>query len=330
MNSAASLPIDAFDFLWLEVTPRCNLACTHCYADSGPSRPLHQAMQPEDWMAVLDEAAGLQCRRAQFIGGEPTLYPALGRLIEHARLRGFTDLEVYTNGTVLSRELKAAFARFDVDLAFSVYAARPGVHDAITGQGGSWAKTLASIRWALGEGLRVRASIVAMEANEDQVADTRRLLEAMGVSNVGADRVRGIGRGSREVASAAPMKELCGACGQGQLCISSDGQISPCVFSKFHPVGTREGGLTTAVRSGELQAFRAAARSSHSELRVREPVVAAAVECGPERPAPPCGPERPAPPCGPERPAPPCRPEKDPGPCNPERDPGPCRPETAP
>jgi sulfatase maturation enzyme AslB (radical SAM superfamily) len=25
------------DFLWLELTNRCNLQCTHCYADSGPT-----------------------------------------------------------------------------------------------------------------------------------------------------------------------------------------------------------------------------------------------------------------------------------------------------
>jgi hypothetical protein len=28
--------------------------CTHCYAHSGPQRPPHSLMQPEDWIAPLD------------------------------------------------------------------------------------------------------------------------------------------------------------------------------------------------------------------------------------------------------------------------------------
>src|SRR5688572_23684207 len=111
MNRDMSLRLDAFDFLWLEVTPHCNLTCTHCYADSSPQRPLHDAMQPADWIAMLDEASDLGCRRVQFVGGEPTLYPALGTLVYHARSRCFTDIEVYTNGTVLTQALKDLFVR---------------------------------------------------------------------------------------------------------------------------------------------------------------------------------------------------------------------------
>ena len=34
-----TLPVEAegLQFLWLEITGRCNLSCVHCYADSGPS-----------------------------------------------------------------------------------------------------------------------------------------------------------------------------------------------------------------------------------------------------------------------------------------------------
>jgi hypothetical protein len=54
INRDVSLPLNAFDLLWLEVTSRCYLTCTHCYAHSGPQRPPHSLMQPEDWIAPLD------------------------------------------------------------------------------------------------------------------------------------------------------------------------------------------------------------------------------------------------------------------------------------
>src|SRR2546430_1591085 len=77
------------DFLWLEVTGKCNLRCVHCYADSGPQRHLHEHMSQEDWQDALDQAATLGCRAVQFIGGEPTMYPALPALIRRARELGF-------------------------------------------------------------------------------------------------------------------------------------------------------------------------------------------------------------------------------------------------
>jgi MoaA/NifB/PqqE/SkfB family radical SAM enzyme len=322
MNRDLSLPIDAFDFLWMELTPHCNLNCVHCYADSSPHRPLDESMQLADWMDTLNQAADLGCKRAQFIGGEPTLYPGLAELIEHARSRDFEHLEVFTNGTVLTEKLKSIFARCDVNLAFSVYASQEEVHDGITRQKGSLRKTLTSMRWALDAGLTVRTAIVKMGANVNQVAETVRMLQAMGVPSVSDDRIRGIGRGSREVRSDTPMKELCGACGNDQLCVSSDGQIYPCVFSHFCPLGRFKDGLAPAVLGHELHAFRKAVRASRFEvadgLDPERLTQWNASPCNPETPAPPCGPERPAPPCGPERPAPICGPEKPPPPCSPE------------
>ncbi|MPZ65154.1 MAG: hypothetical protein GEU83_06435 [Pseudonocardiaceae bacterium] len=45
-------------FLWLEITGECQLACEHCYADSGPAGS-HGSMTGADWMRVIDEAAEL-------------------------------------------------------------------------------------------------------------------------------------------------------------------------------------------------------------------------------------------------------------------------------
>ena len=77
--------IRGLEFLWLELTGRCNLECLHCYADSGPQRPAYESMQLEDWKGVLREASELGCKSVQFIGGEPALYPNLCELIQIGR-----------------------------------------------------------------------------------------------------------------------------------------------------------------------------------------------------------------------------------------------------
>src|SRR5713226_7179053 len=89
--------LEGLNFLWLEITRRCNLTCEHCYASSGPGLPLIERMECADWCQVLDEARAVGCRRVQFIGGEPTVHPDLGRLLEHATRVGFRHCEVFTN-----------------------------------------------------------------------------------------------------------------------------------------------------------------------------------------------------------------------------------------
>jgi MoaA/NifB/PqqE/SkfB family radical SAM enzyme len=54
--------MDDLTFVWLEITGKCQLQCSHCYADSGPSGT-HGRMSTPDWLRVIDQAAGLGVKR---------------------------------------------------------------------------------------------------------------------------------------------------------------------------------------------------------------------------------------------------------------------------
>jgi MoaA/NifB/PqqE/SkfB family radical SAM enzyme len=244
------------DLLWLEVTGKCNLRCVHCYAESGPQRRLHEYMTPEDWEDALDQAATLGCRAVQFIGGEPTMYPALPALIGRARALGFGAVEVYTNGTMFKPRIKDAFLEHKVDLAFSVYAETPETHDRVTRQVGSFDSTIASIQWALESGLSIRVGIIEMDENAGHAQRAKERLQQMGISNIDIDRARGVGRGANKQIAASPYDELCGACWRGKLAITAAGEIFPCVFSRFCPVGHVDQGLRSALEGVPLYNFR--------------------------------------------------------------------------
>jgi MoaA/NifB/PqqE/SkfB family radical SAM enzyme len=70
----------------LEITGRCQLACVHCYAESGP-HGTHGIMTRADWLAVIDQATAMGCIEIQLIGGEPTLHPDLPGLVVHTLWR---------------------------------------------------------------------------------------------------------------------------------------------------------------------------------------------------------------------------------------------------
>lgn len=244
------------EVLWLELTTRCNLECVHCYADAGPARSLDGRLRLADWMEAMIQASRLGGPQVIFIGGEPTLYPGLPDLLYFGRTLPLAGLEVFTNGCLLNAAVKDALRRNGVDLAFSVYALDEAVHDAITGRDGSLAKTLASIRWALDAGLRVRVAVIEMEANAGTAEATRDGLLELGVPTVANDRVRGVGRGTqRDGNPHAQLGQLCGRCGAGRLCLAASGRIFPCVFSRSHPVGHLDQGLAAALVGRELPRF---------------------------------------------------------------------------
>jgi MoaA/NifB/PqqE/SkfB family radical SAM enzyme len=252
-------------FLWLEITGRCNLECVHCYADSGPKGALYGSMSTADWLTVIDDAAAAGCRALQFIGGEPTVHPDLDTFILHARARGFELIEVYTNATTLTERRLAFFKENRVSIATSFYSSNAGVHAKITKGPGSFAKTVTGIEGAVRKGLPVRVGLIHMAGFNDHGRDaTIAFLHGLGVTNIGEDRVRDVGRGAKknvDSGSDAYYGSLCGQCWKGSLCVTPDGSAYPCVFSRGSCVGNvRQAGLADIVHSRSLHNTRGVMR----------------------------------------------------------------------
>jgi MoaA/NifB/PqqE/SkfB family radical SAM enzyme len=250
--------LDGLNFLWLEITGRCNLACAHCYASSGPGLPVTERMTFADWRRVIHEARAVGCRRLQFIGGEPTIHPDLPALLEYATQVGFRRCEVFTNATILRDDLVQTFASLGVLVHFSFYSFDPVVHDQITGQTGSFERTVEGIRQLVRRKVRLAAGLILLPQNAAHLKPTKKLLRRLGVKTIGIDRVRGIGRGAQFVPrTSVPSGELCGYCWSGKLCIDPNGDAHPCVFSRFVSVGNvLDDGIGTIVAGARLRAFR--------------------------------------------------------------------------
>ena len=223
-------------FLELEITQFCQLRCAHCYSESGP-QARHGTMTAHDWEQVIDQAAALGVETVQFIGGEPTLDPDLPRLVRYA-LGAALKVDVYTNLVHVTPGLWELFTLPGVSLGFSWYSADPGKHAQVTGSRASHARTKANIREALRRGIPLRAGIVeVVEGQGIERAEAE--LRALGVTNMRADRARGVGRAAHGKEPA--VSELCGRCGRDRAAIGMDGQLTPCVLGRFLIAGNVKG-----------------------------------------------------------------------------------------
>ncbi|MGA4844432.1 radical SAM protein [Streptomyces sp. G45] len=223
-------------FLELEITRRCQLTCaSHCYAEAGPARG-HGSMTGDDWRNVISDAARVGVEMVQLIGGEPTTHPQFTALLTHALNCGLA-VRVFSNLYRVRLEWWALFAHPRVTLATSYYSDDPDEHDAITGRGGSHDRTRANILEAVRRDIPIKVGIIHMR--EGQRSDQARAeMESLGVTHVRVDRVREVGNAAVKADALPSVTQLCGSCGQGRAAVGPDGQVWPCVLSRFlHPAG---------------------------------------------------------------------------------------------
>lgn len=214
--------------LGLEVTRKCQLVCTPCYAMSGPTGD-HGSMTVVDWCTTIDAAASLGIPQVRFIGGEPSLFPALPDLIGYALAAGL-KVEVFTNLVHVTPSLWAAFALPGVRVATSYYSPDPAWHDRVTGRKGSHARTRANIIEALRREILLRVGLINTGHQADVDAAHAELLE-LGVTAIGRDGVRLLGRAA--VGAEPDAAALCGGCGISQATILPDGTLAACGMGRW-------------------------------------------------------------------------------------------------
>ena len=102
----------------ISITNRCHKGCPGCYRDS---RPDGSDMTQADWELTLNSLispAWGPVFQVAFGGGEPTLHPALPRMMADCRSQGIVP-NYTTNGSHLSEEVLEATARFAGAVAVS-------------------------------------------------------------------------------------------------------------------------------------------------------------------------------------------------------------------
>lgn len=306
-------PSGALDFITLEITRRCNLECSHCYAESGPQGN-HGSMTFSDWSRLLDQAAALGCRTVQLIGGEPTIHPCFEQLVQKADSLGLR-VEVYSNLFRVPEHFWRIFQECNVTLATSFYSDNPLVHDLVTGHSGSQSKTLKNIVLAVEHGTPIRVGLTSVRDDQD-LKTTESMLRSRGVTDISIDRARPVGRA--KISEECSTDALCGSCTGPVLAVDPDGNAFPCVFSRWLPVGnvlksTLSEILTSHQRLTTIrqldQAFASRESASQPKYRESEDRPTSILSSGlPSR----CNPQHFPPPTQPPQPPGPC------GPCNPQ------------
>jgi len=260
-------------FAWFELNgDECNERCIHCYADSMPQilqkkkavKETKKRMNYQDWLKAIQEAYYLGCKRCQFIGGEPFLYRSetgenVLDLAEYAKKCGYSSIEIFTNGTLLTGEKISRIKQLGLRIAISLYSSDPKIHDEITRTPNSHAKTLKNIQLLKEAEIPVRVETVLMKINQSNIDETLALKKQLGVQSKRPDPLRPKGRGDNPLLEpdfnyvikyglitepdfVANIKKLehyfsGHSCLLGKIAITEYGDILPCIFARNTIIG---------------------------------------------------------------------------------------------
>ena len=138
----------------LHPTRLCNLACLHCYSESGPKLKTALDLEPLQHALPLLKAEGYN--QISLSGGEPLTYAPLLPLIDHAHTNGFR-VTMITNGLFPAKRMDDVVSRLDgVAISFDGLAA---THNHIRGRTDAFERACATLGRLADNGQPVAAAI---------------------------------------------------------------------------------------------------------------------------------------------------------------------------
>ena len=219
----------------------CNQGCAFCVVRGAEREPAE--VRARRALDQVQGAARAGVREVVFTGAEPTREPWLARIVAAAKRAGIGRLRLETNATLLAtgntaRELRAAGLDAAV-VACNALAA--DVNDAVTGDPGGTARTLAGVRQLCDAGIDVELAVALTPANRGALAAiVGGARDALGASRpLGAVIARPILRGAPgfeplnvpdlavELAAAVRATALPGALA---LRVAPQSELPPCAF----------------------------------------------------------------------------------------------------
>jgi radical SAM protein with 4Fe4S-binding SPASM domain len=119
----------------IEFNQVCNLRCIYCYALDNPGD--RNELTVDEFKDVIRQACDMGARKIIILGGEPLLYPHLMEMIVYIRDLGM-EIELFTNGTKVTREMARAFYEHDVRVVLKMNTFDESLQDTLAGRKGSY------------------------------------------------------------------------------------------------------------------------------------------------------------------------------------------------
>lgn len=173
----------------LHPTRLCNLACVHCYSESGPNQ--RGWLDRASVMSALDVLRGEGYEAVSLSGGEPLVYREVGAVVRSAKELGFR-VTMITNGLLVNGRNAPVVSELDgIAISFDGLAE---THDVVRARPGAFDRACASLRQLADDGRPVAAAISLTRDAIPELPDLAYHLAGLGAQ---ALQIRPVARAGR-------------------------------------------------------------------------------------------------------------------------------------
>jgi radical SAM protein with 4Fe4S-binding SPASM domain len=164
------------------VTLRCPLRCTHCYADAG-EQDVPGVLSTTEAFRVIDQICETGKPVLILSGGEPLMREDIFEIARYGTHQGL-PMAMGTSGYVFSHDTAARLREAGIKkVAISVDSADPLVHDTFRGMKGAWERAIQAICRCKKEGIPVQINTTVQNSMITPVEDLIALGTGLGVKD---------------------------------------------------------------------------------------------------------------------------------------------------
>ena len=166
----------------LEVTPRCNVRCVHCYmGDFRSGDPTLRELSLEEIRGLVDQITEAGCMDLLLTGGEPFVRPDMLDIYDYTREKGLI-VTIFTNGTLLSPRIADHLAELPpFGMEITLYGASAETYERVTGIPGSYERCLRGIDLLLDRGIPLKLKTMLLTLNAHEIESMRAFATSRGL-----------------------------------------------------------------------------------------------------------------------------------------------------
>jgi len=199
------------DYIALDITYRCNLACSFCFMNrSALRKPAGKELTLSAWKKFIDTLSG-KPREFYIAGGEPCLREDLPELVAYIKKRGHRCL-ITTNGSALSVKTARRLLEAGLDEITVSLHGTPELHDGSVGRKGAFAKVAAVCAFINASPLKGNTRLTfwcaITAANHSVLHRVYKTLKALGPDHIAFNQLDFITERDRAATAALFRKEL--------------------------------------------------------------------------------------------------------------------------
>jgi radical SAM protein with 4Fe4S-binding SPASM domain len=164
----------------IELTPRCNFNCIHCYLDN--DRAGKNELETAKIKTMIDILADAGMLVLTLTGGEPLIRADFKEIYLYARKKGLL-VELFTNGFLLNSELLEVFKEFPpLELDISLYGSTDAKYEEVTGIKGAFTRIKDNIKLFKENGINISLKSAIMSNLENDLDGMFAVAKELGIN----------------------------------------------------------------------------------------------------------------------------------------------------